>query len=346
MFLNYAGAGNVLGPSAGFGGFTFDRAAYDSGGAFFVGQLERLDQTLHEPLVNITYMRDIDLREDVTIGDDVSSFTQSTYAAPGGTSSGGKSWASKEGNAITGISLDIGKVANPLTPWAMEVKYTQWELESAKQAGRPIDTQKYAGMLLKHQMDTDAMVYVGDTELGYTGLFNAPALDANGKPFVAQGSVVPGASGSTKWATKTPDEILNDINTLTVTAWVNSGLAIFPSEVRLPPAEMAYIANAKVSLAGNVSILQYVMANSLCNQHNGRPLNIHAVKWLTGAGVGGSDRMVAYTRDINKVRFPMTLVQRTPIEYRSVWVSSTYFNKLGVVEFVYPEVVAYGDGIG
>lgn len=340
--------------SAGFGrgmgrGFTFDRATFDSTGVFFQGQLERLDLTMHEPLVNITYPRDIDLREDVTFADETSSYTVTGYAAPGGISPTGKAWASKEADSITGISVNIGKIVNPLTEWSMEVKYTIREMEQAMQLGRPIDQQKYAGMLMRHQMDTDAMVYVGDTEIGYQGLVND--LGTAQRPAVYAASVLPGGAGFTQWSTKTPQEILNDVNGLTVQVWQNSALAIFPAELRVPPAQMALLTQP-MSTQSNVSILQYIMANSLANQHNGKPLNIQAVKWLVGAGVGGTlgvpgtvDRMVAYTRDLNKIRFPMTLMQRTPIEYRGRWITTTYFHTLGVCEFVYGDTVGYNDGV-
>src|SRR5882672_5615082 len=42
----------------------------DSTGGLLIGELERLDQELHEPLVEVSYGRDIDMREDVTMGDD------------------------------------------------------------------------------------------------------------------------------------------------------------------------------------------------------------------------------------------------------------------------------------
>ena len=45
--------------------FTYDAQTQDSIGSFFVGELERLDPTLHEPLASVTWGRDIDLREDV-----------------------------------------------------------------------------------------------------------------------------------------------------------------------------------------------------------------------------------------------------------------------------------------
>src|SRR5262245_33098204 len=65
-----------------------DGRTYDSTGAFLVGELERLDYTLHEPLVDISYMRDVPMRVDVTLADEVSSFTQSTYGSMGGLGTG------------------------------------------------------------------------------------------------------------------------------------------------------------------------------------------------------------------------------------------------------------------
>ena len=41
---------------------TYDQATIDSAGAFLIGELERLDPMIHEPLVSVTWMRDIDLR--------------------------------------------------------------------------------------------------------------------------------------------------------------------------------------------------------------------------------------------------------------------------------------------
>ncbi|WP_246231029.1 hypothetical protein [Rhizobium oryzihabitans] len=97
---------------------TFDRATIDSAGAFLVGELERLDQTLNQPLVNYTWSRDIDLREDVQIGDELASFTNSSFAAPGGITPTGKNWISKSANAISTIQIDIGKTPSLCTSGA------------------------------------------------------------------------------------------------------------------------------------------------------------------------------------------------------------------------------------
>ena len=91
--------------------------------------------------------------------------------------------------------------------------------------------------------------------------------------------------------------------------------------------------------------MTYLRENSLCNSINGTPLNIQPLKWLTDRGVSTTNRMVAYTRDASRVRFPLVPLQRTPLEYRSLFHITTYYGRLGVVEFVYPETIGYRDGI-
>ena len=54
---------------------------------------------------------------------------------------------------------------------------------------------------------------------------------------------------------------------------------------------------------------------------------------------------MAYTKEQDKVRFPMVPLQRTPLEYRDIRQLTSYFGRLGVVEVVYPELIGYRDGI-
>lgn len=345
-------AGKPLGYGANgrMGVSTHDGRTVDSTGAFLVGELERLDQTLHDPLADVTWGRDIDLREDVTIADEVSSFTLSTYGSAGGLGNGqglgnGKAWIGKNTNQMTGIGVDIAKIPHQLRPWGMELKYDILELESSAKMGRPIDQQKYEGMQLKFQMDVDEQVYIGDTALGDTGLTNN-SLVTNVQNLAA------GTSGMTQWNKKTPDEILADVNTMLTSVWSASAWAVIPSRLLLPPTQFGYISTQKVSEAGNVSILKYIMENNLLTSTGRGKLEILPLKWLIGGGVGGTlgtegtvDRAVVYTKDKKRVRYPMTLLQRTPIQYDSIYHKTTYFCRLGQVEVVYPETMGYFDGL-
>lgn len=323
---------------------TFDAATIDSTGAFLISELERLDQTLHMPLASVTWSRDIKLRTDVMMGDELSSFTNSAFASAGGTTPGGKSWIGKNSNGLTSVALDIGKTASPLTLWGKAIGYTLPELASAMQLGRPIDAQKMEGMQLLWQMDIDAMVYTGDSEIianGATvpGLFNNLSINT--------ANVVNGASASPLWKNKTPQEILADIRSMEVAIWTATGFAFAMRELRIPPAQMVALLQP-MAIGGTtlaVSILEYLQNNSLCMQENGVPLSIKAVKWLVGAGAGATDRMCGYINEYDKVRFPMVPLQRTPLEYRGIEQITNYYGRLGVVEIPRLETVAYRDGI-
>ncbi len=320
---------------------TFDQMTIDSTGAFLIGELERLDPTLNMPLVAYTWSRDIDLREDVSIADENSSFTNSSFAAVGGINPNGKNWIGKDSKAIAGLALDIGKTLSPLFPWGMELGWTLLELASAQQVGRPVDMQKYDGMQMKWNMDIDEMVYIGDSGLGKYGLINSTSV-------ITSGNVAAGAGGLRTWVSKTPAEIMQDVNTLCNAVYAASGWAVCPRDLLLPPTNFAYIAGQDVGIAGYRSILEWLKANSLSNAINGVPLNIKPCKWCeTGATTTGLSyqRMVAYTKDKKYVRFPMVPMQRTPLEFRSIWQLVTYYARLGVVEMVYPETIGYADGI-
>jgi hypothetical protein len=349
-FATHDSQNNAMGVPLPFPCRTVDGRTVDSTGAFLVGELERLDQTLHEPLASVSWPRDIDLREDVTIADEVSSFTLSTYGSQGGLGTGngigtGKAWIGKNTDQISGVGVDIAKIPNPLTPWALEIKYTILELESAAKLGRPVDQQKYAGLQLKHQMDVDEMVYIGDTPMEVTGLVNNARV-------TNVTNVANGAQGTPGWMTKTPAEILQDVNEILTSAWSASAWAVIPDRLLLPPRQFGYISTQPVTAAGDKSILKYLMENNLMTTSGRGKIDILPVKWLTGAGAGGvigvddgHDRMMVYQKDKDRVRYPMTMLQRTPIQYMSIYHQTTYFCRLGVVEVVYPETIAYRDGI-
>ena len=348
--------GNQVGKTLGSTFKTHDGRTVDSTGAFLVGELERLDLTLHEPLAAVTWGRDIQLREDVSTADEASSFTTSTFASSGGLGTGasvgnGKSWIGKDSNQVSRVSVDIAKLTQPLIPWGKEIAYTVLELESAAKLGRPVDEQKYRALQLAHQMEIDEMVYFGDTPGAFYGLVNSNNRTTS-DAVTNVANVANGAQGSPLWTTKTPAEILQDFNEALTSAWATAGWAILPTDVLIPPADFGYISTQTVSNAGNVSILNYVLENNITARQGGATLDIKPLKWCIGTGTGGTvgtsnghDQMVVYTNDKERVRYPMTMLSKTPLSYDSIWHRSTYYGRLGVLEIVYPELIAYRSGL-
>jgi hypothetical protein len=308
--------------------FTYDRRTIDSTGAFLQGELEKLDATVNLPLVEVTWQRDIDLREDVVMSDESAGFTLSNFAAAGAFGAGKKAWAGKNSTALTGVAVDISKTTQPLHLWGMVLNWSVIELEAAQRLNRPIDTQKYDGMKLKNQMDIDEMVYIGDTDVGAVGLINHPSIP----PYALQAD----------YANDPADEILADLNKYLEHAWGRAGYTLAPDQLRLPPVKFAGLLRP-VTVGGDRTILDFVSKQCVSAAKNGRPLEIQPLKWLTGAGVGGKDRVVSYTRDKKYVRFPLVPMQKTPLEQHLLQQQTAYYCKFGQVEFVYPETIAYGD---
>lgn len=180
-------------------------------------------------------------------------------------------------------------------------------------------------------MDTDEQVYIGDSAKGAKGLLNL--------------SQVTPTNATKTWATSTADEIRASINQVLSNAWARSAYSKVPEDLLIPPEQYSFIASTIVSSAGNQSLLTYLETNTIAYHQNGKPLNIRPVKWMKGRGVGGTDRMVAYTNDKKFVRFPMVPLQSVPIQYRGLYQLVTYYSKLGAVEPVYPETLNYMDGI-
>ncbi|MGK0705316.1 DUF2184 domain-containing protein [Yokenella regensburgei] len=309
---------------------TIDSAAIATTGAFLIGELERMDQRLNMPLVSYKWSRDMPLRSDVSIADEVSSFTNTDFAAVGGTRSDGKNWIGKNTTAVSGINVNTVPTRNNLTPWGAQVSWDILELLSSQKMGRPIDNQKYEFMRLKWNMDTDEQVYVGDEELGVKGLLNL-------------GGIAPIAAAGPWAATTDPDVIVQDINLALTDGWVRSGYAICPAKLGMAPELFGLLTTKKVSSAGNISVLEYVKINCIAFQENGVPLDIVSMKWASKRGAGNAHRLVAYTQDEQYVRFPMVPLLNTPLEYRGMKQSTVYYGKLGQVEAPYANTIAYLD---
>ena len=311
---------------------------FDSTLAFYVNQLDNLDKTLHEPLYNVSWGRDIKLRSGITMANESTSFIRNTIGAIGTQNAGGLPWISPNTTTLPGLSVDGERITLPLRLLGQEISYTSVELERSQLLGQPIDSQKMTALNTIYQMATDQMVYIGDSAVGATGLVNNSAVSA-------AGVTADGTGASPLWSTKTPDQILRDVNAMIEAAWAATGYAVCPDELRVPPAQLASIASRKVSDAGNMSILQYLEENSISLRVNGRKLNIQPLKWLTGRGAAGADRMMCYTNAENFVRFPMVPIRRETPYYLGIKFNAPYIWAFGETEVVYAETMLYRDGI-
>ena len=284
-----------------------DAETISATGAFLVGELERLDSRIYEPIADFTYGRDIDLRNDVTIADEVSSFIQSEYMGGfGGTGAGKKSFIKGPDSTPARVSVSLKKVATPLTLWGMEVAYTIFELQKAMQAGRPIDAQKHSAMRMKHQLDIDTQVYVGDDEIGVKGLLNSDQVTHENVG---------------TWTDSTDVKtVIGYFNNILEKAWKATQYNRIPKNLLVPPAIFGKLVSTQLTNT-EMNLLRYVEANNL-SVANGGTLTIRPVRWLADTTLFSTPRIVAYTKAEDVVRFP------SPLSRFSTAISSRQFRTL------------------
>ena len=101
----------------------------------------------------------------------------------------------------------------------------------------------------------------------------------------------------------------------------------------------------KVSEDSERSILRYVLENNIATQQGG-DLIISPCKWCQGIGSSGSDRMVVYCNNVERICFNLTQpLRRMEAEYADMKVKIPYIAQFSEVRFLYPSTVRYLDGI-
>jgi len=312
-------------------------AATAGGMAFLVGELEKRDAKLREPLSSVTYPRDIVIRTGGGWVESTSAYNVS-YADSAGADGG---IINGQSNAIPVMQADIGKDVYKVFSWAHILKVPFLDQAKLQNIGRSLDDILDKGIRLNHDKTMDSNVYLGFPKYGTYGLVNSPQI--------ARASAVNGATASPLWSSKTPDEILNDINAIMNSTWAASGydLTGMANHILIPPAQYARLVQTKVSSAGNMSILEFLLANNI-GKNQGIDLFIAPCRWTIGAGSGATDRMVGYANDEDRVHLDQTVpLQRamTAPDVGQLAYLTAYAGQFSQVKFLYNEPVAYTDGI-
>ena len=325
-------------PGAMFG-TAMDASGAASGMAFLVGELEKQDQRILEPMTSITAPRDIIMKPGggwVTQTSNV--FVD--YATTGNDED--SIIAGGETTDIPVTQANLGKDVFKVYTFAEILRAPLFDDLKLQQIGKSLTTILDDGLRLNYNKILDRNVYVGISKSGTYGIVNNPLVTASS---VAQNA----AANSTLWKNKTPSEILNDVNSLINDTWTNSeyDLSGMANQILIDPANYAYIANQLVSSAGNQSILEYLLKNNIAvNQQ--RELKIFPSRWCLGAGVGPSNRMVGYVNEEKRLHMdltvPLSRVLTAP-NVQSASYETLYAAQIGQAKILYTQCIAYRDGI-
>jgi hypothetical protein len=239
-------------------------------------------------------------------------------------------------NAIDIPLADIATAQHivPVELGATGYKYSDEELRQAAMLNRPLPQMKANLSMRGFEEHAQAVCFNGDTTKGLEGFLNNSNVPA--------ANVVNPGSG-TAWSTKSAAQILFDINAAFAQVFETTNEVEKPDTLLLPTAQWSYIASTPRSDNSDTTILQYVVQNS---PYITSVDDIKSLPELKGAGAAATDRMMVYTKDIDKVVFhiPMPYKIEQPVRKTLGWeVPAVY--KLSGVEFRYPLSASYSDGI-
>ena len=173
-------------------------------------------------------------------------------------------------------------------------------------------------------------------DVGWLGLLNQPSANTY---------VIPaGGGGTTPWSTKTPDEKISDLSGIVASQIAATFKVHSPKRIIVPVLQyQKELAGTSMSDGRSDTVLSYFVRT---RKESEQPVEVRSWQYLAGAGVGPSDRMVAYDPDMRFVRHMISqeFIQLPPQLRNETYVFNCRAKTCGVV-CPRPLSISYGDGI-
>ena len=244
---------------------------------------------------------------------------------------------------ITDYSQDLpradvyGKsVTQNVRSLGLSVGYNHQEIRAAMMAGVALETEKAAAQRRGIREKEHQIAFKGDATSGIAGF-----LDNANIPTLAAPN---GAGGTSDWASKTAQEILDDIWLFTSTVRSQSKGVHKPDTLLLPNKQYDKIAQTPRSDQSDTTILEHILANP---KSYGLTTVEPLYTELTNAFTGGTeDGAVIYekNRENIELRIPMEL-QVYPMQEHGLEMIVPGESRIGGVVVRYPLAFLFFTGI-
>lgn len=214
------------------------------------------------------------------------------------------------------------------------------ELAQAQMLGINLADRKAVAARRVSEEFIDNVAFFGDAQKGYTGAVNNPSVTAGSAAATGTGS-------TTTWSTKTPDQILFDINTALSGIFDSTLTTEMADTLLIPETQYTYITTTRLDTYNPTTIYDWITRNNLYTVRTGRPLTIRSLRRLNTAGSGGTARMVAYrnSEEVLRLNLPMPFRFFEPMRQGPFrWDVPGAF-RVGGVDVSLPGAMRYVDGI-
>lgn len=295
---------------------------------------------LIEPTVYAMRYQDIQYPSLVPVDTSAPEWIQSvTYFSMDGV--GQAQWFSGLAQDIPKVELTREKFETGVSMAGIGYGYTLEELGTAQLLGMNLTADKASLARRLAEEKIDQVAFAGDSTKGFTGLVNASGPTATTAPADGTGS-------ATTFASKTPDQVLRDINGQLTGIFTGTLGAEIADTLLLPYSVLLDLSTRRIDAVNQTTILEWVERNNIYTRTTGQPLTIRGMfGFLDTAGASSTKRMVAYRRSPEVLKFHMPM----PFRFLPAWQTGPIkfdvpgIFRLGGVDIRRPKAVRYLDGI-
>lgn len=296
--------------------------------------------SLIEPTVYAMRYQEIQYASLIPVDTSAPEWIQSvTYFSMDGV--GKAEWFHGNAQDINKVELTREKFETSVSMAAIGYGYTLEELGTAQLLGMNLTSDKASLARRIAEEKIDQIAFVGDAGKGYTGLVNASSPTATTAPADGTGS-------ATTFASKTPDQVLRDINGQLTGMFTGTLGAEIADTLLLPYSVLLDLSTRRIDVVNQTTILEWIERNNIYTRTTGQALTIRGVfGYLDTAGATSTKRMVAYRRspEVLKMHLPM------PFRFLPAWQTGPMkfdvpgIFRAGGVDIRRSKAVRYLDGV-
>jgi len=211
--------------------------------------------------------------------------------------------------------------------------YSIQEIRRSQMSGKRLDQRRSDTARRAIEEKINQIALLGDSLSQLQGLINYTGITAYTVPADGTGS-------SKLWANKTVDQVVRDIAGVVSAIFNTTNGREAPDTLLLPISKYMYLATTRMGSVNDTTLLEYILKTN--------PF-LKKIDWLvelSGAGAGGTDRMLCYCNDDQHLtlEIPQPFEAFDPVQTGMEFEIPCHAMTAGAIVY-YPLSVAYGDGI-
>lgn len=304
----------------------------DDDAVFFQRQLEFIEAQTYD-----TLYPELEAREafgtDTTGGAGINTLTYRSYNHVGKAQVINARATDLPKSSISGIEVSIA-VKSVGTAFDYDID----EVASAAVTGLPLETRKANAATRGYEQYVNSAAWYGDAANGFVGFFE--------NPDVTKATVAAGTGGSTKWAEKTPTEVIADLTTAVSAMYASTLKIMRPDEIWMPVEHEQYIFNTARSAQSDKTIGAFFIANNQFINSRDKIKGLNAIK---GHGASGADCFVVVARTAQgnktfRLREPLPLTWQ-PVQLHGLVYEVPGRGRFAGFQAMYPAAISINSGI-